>query len=38
MGRVHRFLGMTTGCVLHDMNDRQRQDAYRADITYGQNT
>ncbi len=37
MGRVHRFLGMTTGCVLHDMNDRQRQDAYRADITYGQN-
>jgi preprotein translocase subunit SecA len=37
MGRVYRFLGMTTGCVLHELNDRQRQEAYRADITYGQN-
>ncbi|WNG49322.1 preprotein translocase subunit SecA [Archangium minus] len=37
MGRVHRFLGMTTGCILHELNDRQRQEAYRADITYGQN-
>jgi preprotein translocase subunit SecA len=37
MGRIHRFLGMTTGCVLHELNDRQRQEAYRADITYGQN-
>ncbi|MFL5354585.1 preprotein translocase subunit SecA [Archangium sp.] len=37
MGRVHRFLGMTTGCVLHELSDRQRQEAYRADITYGQN-
>jgi preprotein translocase subunit SecA len=37
MGRVHRFLGMTTGCILHDLNDRQRQESYRADITYGQN-
>ncbi|MBU8899890.1 preprotein translocase subunit SecA [Corallococcus sp. H22C18031201] len=37
MGRVYRFLGMTTGCVLHELNDKQRQEAYRADITYGQN-
>ncbi|HEX8537873.1 MAG TPA: preprotein translocase subunit SecA, partial [Cystobacter sp.] len=37
MGRIHRFLGMTTGCILHELNDRQRQEAYRADITYGQN-
>ncbi|PTL75357.1 preprotein translocase subunit SecA [Vitiosangium sp. GDMCC 1.1324] len=37
MGRVHRFLGMSTGCILHELNDRQRQEAYRADITYGQN-
>jgi preprotein translocase subunit SecA len=37
MGRVHRFLGMTTGCILHELNDRQRQESYRADITYGQN-
>ncbi|MDQ3265777.1 MAG: preprotein translocase subunit SecA [Myxococcota bacterium] len=37
MGRVHKFLGMSVGCVLHDMSDRQRQEAYRSDITYGQN-
>ncbi len=37
MGRLHRFLGFTTGCILHDLNDKQRQDAYRCDITYGQN-
>ncbi|MBX5482686.1 MAG: preprotein translocase subunit SecA [Myxococcaceae bacterium] len=37
MGRIYRFLGMTTGCILHELNDRQRQEAYRADITYGQN-
>ncbi len=37
MGRVHRFLGLTVGCVLHDLSDKQRQEAYRADITYGQN-
>jgi len=37
MGRVHHFLGMTTGCILHGLSDRQRQESYRADITYGQN-
>ncbi len=37
MGRLHAFLGLTTGCILHDLSDRQRQAAYRADITYGQN-
>src|SRR5712692_3981601 len=37
MGRIHRFLGMNVGCIVHDLNDQQRQDAYRADITYGQN-
>lgn len=37
MGRVHRFLGMSTGCVLHELSDQQRQEAYRVDITYGQN-
>ncbi|MFP2902061.1 preprotein translocase subunit SecA [Corallococcus sp. 4LFB] len=37
MGRVYKFLGMTTGCVLHELSDKQRQDAYRSDITYGQN-
>src|SRR4051812_22284924 len=37
MGRVHRFLGLNVGCILHDLSDKQRQDSYRADITYGQN-
>ncbi|MBK7864134.1 MAG: preprotein translocase subunit SecA [Archangiaceae bacterium] len=37
MGRIHRRLGLTVGCILHDLSDRERQVAYRADITYGQN-
>ncbi|NTX00982.1 preprotein translocase subunit SecA [Myxococcus sp. CA051A] len=37
MGRVYKFMGMTTGCVLHELSDKQRQEAYRSDITYGQN-
>ncbi|MDP1918403.1 MAG: preprotein translocase subunit SecA [Myxococcales bacterium] len=37
MGRIYKFMGMTTGCVLNELSDKQRQDAYRADITYGQN-
>ncbi len=37
MGRVYKFMGMTTGCILHDLSDKQRQDAYHSDITYGQN-
>ncbi len=37
MGRIYSFMGMTTGCILHDLSDRERQEAYRADITYGQN-
>ena len=37
MGRVYSFLGMTTGCVLNELSDKERQDAYRRDITYGQN-
>jgi preprotein translocase subunit SecA len=37
MGRVYGFMGMTTGCVLNELSDRQRQEAYRCDITYGQN-
>jgi preprotein translocase subunit SecA len=37
MGRVYRTLGMNTGCILHDLSDKERQVAYRADITYGQN-
>jgi preprotein translocase subunit SecA len=37
MGRIYRFMGMTTGCILHELTDKQRQESYRADITYGQN-
>jgi preprotein translocase subunit SecA len=37
MGRLYRFLGLTVGVIQHDMDDRERQEAYRADITYGTN-
>jgi preprotein translocase subunit SecA len=37
MGEVYRFLGLTTGCILHELNDEQRREAYAADITYGTN-
>jgi preprotein translocase subunit SecA len=37
MGQIHRFLGLTVGCILHELTDAQRQEAYRADITYGTN-
>lgn len=37
MGKVYSFLGLRTGTVLHDLDDEQRQEAYRADITYGTN-
>jgi preprotein translocase subunit SecA len=37
MGRVYGFLGMTTGVIVHGLNDDQRRIAYAADITYGTN-
>ncbi|MBS1960550.1 MAG: preprotein translocase subunit SecA, partial [Bdellovibrionales bacterium] len=37
MGRVHGFLGMSTGIIVHGLNDRERQANYRCDITYGTN-
>ncbi|WP_028579306.1 preprotein translocase subunit SecA [Desulfogranum japonicum] len=37
MGQLYRFLGLTTGCILHDMNDAERKEAYDADVTYGTN-
>ncbi len=37
MGEVYRFLGLTTSCIVHDMNDDERREAYAADITYGTN-
>ncbi len=37
MGRLYRALGLTTGCVVHGLTDKQRQHEYGCDITYGQN-
>ncbi|AJP71845.1 preprotein translocase subunit SecA [Sphingomonas hengshuiensis] len=37
MGRVYRFLGLTTGTIIPNLSDQQRRDAYAADITYGTN-
>ncbi len=37
MGRVYHFLGLTTGVILHDLDDDERRTAYGADITYGTN-
>ena len=37
MGKVHRFLGLSVGLIIHDMDKAQRQQAYATDITYGTN-
>ena len=37
MGKVHRFLGLKVGLIVHGLNNDQRQAAYAADITYGTN-
>jgi len=37
MGVIYRFLGLSVGCILHELNDDQRRQAYACDITYGTN-
>ena len=37
MGKVYRFLGLSVGLIIHDLNSDQRREAYAADITYGTN-
>ncbi|WP_298048951.1 preprotein translocase subunit SecA [uncultured Bifidobacterium sp.] len=37
MGRVYRFLGMSTGCIITDQKPPERRKQYNADITYGTN-
>ena len=37
MGKVHRFMGLTVGLIIHDLTKEERQAAYAADITYGTN-
>ena len=37
MGKVYRFLGLTVGLVIHDIQPKDRKASYAADITYGTN-
>ncbi len=37
MGEIYRFLGLTVGCVVHELDDDDRRRAYACDITYGTN-
>ncbi len=37
MGEVHRFLGLTVGCILNSMTNDERREAYACDITYATN-
>ncbi|MCR4615868.1 MAG: preprotein translocase subunit SecA [Clostridiales bacterium] len=37
MGKVYRFMGLTVGLIVHDLDNEQRKEAYNADITYGTN-
>lgn len=37
MGKVYEFLGLSVGCILHDMTPEERKVAYGSDITYGTN-
>ncbi|MES0396654.1 MAG: preprotein translocase subunit SecA [Syntrophobacteria bacterium] len=37
MGAIYKFLGLSAGVILHNLNDQERQQAYGADVTYGTN-
>lgn len=37
MGKVHEFLGLSVGCIVHGITNKERKAAYNADITYGTN-
>ncbi len=37
MGQVYKFLGLTVGCITHELNDDERRAAYACDVTYGTN-
>jgi preprotein translocase subunit SecA len=37
MGQLYRFLGLTVGVIVHDLDDQERREAYAADVTYGTN-
>ena len=37
MGRIYKFLGMSVGVIVHDLDDQERRQSYACDITYGTN-
>jgi len=37
MGRIYKFLGLSVGIIVHDLDDQERQNSYNSDITYGTN-
>jgi preprotein translocase subunit SecA len=37
MGQLYRFLGLSVGVIIHDLDDRERREAHAADVTYGTN-
>ena len=37
MGRIYKFLGMSVGIIVHDLDDDERRESYACDITYGTN-
>ncbi|HBG08037.1 MAG TPA: preprotein translocase subunit SecA, partial [Geobacter sp.] len=37
MGRIHKFLGLSVGVIVHGLDDDERREAYAADVTYGTN-
>jgi preprotein translocase subunit SecA len=38
MGEIYRWLGMSVGTIIHGLTDKERQEAYGADVTYGYNS
>jgi preprotein translocase subunit SecA len=37
MGKLYRFLGLSVGVIVHDLDDEERREAYASDVTYGTN-
>ncbi|NLI83195.1 MAG: preprotein translocase subunit SecA [Deltaproteobacteria bacterium] len=37
MGKIYKFLGLSVSCIVHGLDDRERKEAYGADVTYGTN-
>ena len=37
MGKIYKFLGLSVGVIVHDLDDEERREAYGADVTYGTN-